>query len=119
MSHADGSMASKGLRRRTAPGGTMHRSVADVLTGRRMKWVVLLFWLVLVAVAFPLAGKLMGAEKNAASSWLPGSAESTKVLDQQAAFLSPNTLPAVVIYERPSGLTAADSAKIAADATSF
>src|SRR5262245_2044620 len=97
----------------------MHLSAASLITGRRIKYAVLLFWLVLLAVAFPLAGKLMGAEKNEASSWLPGGAESTQVLDKQAAFLSPNTLPAVVIYERPSGLTAADSAKIAEDATSF
>jgi putative drug exporter of the RND superfamily len=97
----------------------MTRSVAGLLTGRRIKYVIIVFWLVVAAVAGPLAGKLTGVEKNDAKSWLPGSAESTKALDVQSAFASPNTIPAVVIYERSSGLTAADRAKIAADAQAF
>ena len=35
--------------------------------GRRAKWAVLVFWLVIVAVAGPLADKLTGAEKNDSS----------------------------------------------------
>jgi putative drug exporter of the RND superfamily len=77
------------------------------------------FWLVVVVVAFPLSNKLMGAEKNDASAWLPANAESTKVLDLQSHFQSPNIFPAVVVYDRASGLTAADRAKAAADARSF
>jgi RND superfamily putative drug exporter len=72
-----------------------------------------------VAVAYPLSGKLMGAEQNDASKWLPANAESTKVLDVQAHFQSPNIFPAVVVYTRASGLTAADRAKAAADARRF
>ena len=37
----------------------------------------------------------------------------------QARFHSPNVYPGVVVYERPSGLTAADRAKAAADARRF
>ena len=62
----------------------MTRSVAGLLTGRRIKYVIIVFWLVVVAVAGPLAGKLTGVEKNDAKSWLPGSAESTKALDLQS-----------------------------------
>jgi putative drug exporter of the RND superfamily len=97
----------------------MTRSVAGLITGRRIKYVIIVFWLVVVAVAGPLAGKLTGVEKNEPKSWLPGSAESTKALEAQAAFASPNTIPALVIYERSSGLTAADRAKIASDAQAF
>jgi RND superfamily putative drug exporter len=97
----------------------MRTPVAGVITNRWAKYLVLLFWLVLVAIAGPLAGKLNGAEKNDAKTWLPGSTESTQVLDAQAAFLSPNTAPAVVVYERPAGLTAADQAKIASDVQTF
>ena len=86
-----------------------------VIVGRRTKWLVLVFWIVLVAVAGPFAGKLTGAQKNDAKNWLPGKAESTKVLDLQKAFQSPNTIPAVVVYERAGGLTPADKAKIADD----
>jgi RND superfamily putative drug exporter len=95
------------------------RAVARVPAGRRAKWFVLAFWLIVVALAGPLAGKLMGVEKNDASSWLPAKAESTKVLDLQSRFISPNVFPAVVVYDRASGLTAADRAKAAADARSF
>ena len=97
----------------------MTGKVVTILTGRRFKYLVVLFWVLLVAVAGPLAGKLAGAEKNDAKSWLPGSAESTKALDAQAAFTSPNTIQAVVVYERPSNLTPADRANIAADAQQF
>ena len=97
----------------------MTGKVVTFLTGRRIKYLVVLFWVLLVAVAGPLAGKLGGAEKNDAKSWLPGSAESTKALDAQAAFTSPNTIQAVVVYERPSGLTPTDRANIAANAQQF
>ena len=97
----------------------MTKSVVTFLTGRRMKYAVVLFWVVLVAIAGPLASKLNGVQKNDAKSWLPGSAESTRALDAQGAFTSPNTIAAVVVYERPSGLTAADRDKVAADARQF
>jgi RND superfamily putative drug exporter len=84
-----------------------------------MKYVIILFWLIVVAVAGPLAGKLTGAQKNDAKSWLPGSAESTQVLDEQAAFSSPDTIPAVIVYERPSRLSDADVVKITNDAQRF
>jgi RND superfamily putative drug exporter len=95
------------------------RALVTIPSGRRTKWAVLVFWLIIVAVLGPLAGKLTGAEKNNASAWLPAAAESTKVLDVQAHFQSPNIYSAVVVYNRPSGLTGADKAKAAADAARF
>jgi RND superfamily putative drug exporter len=84
--------------------------------GRRAKWLVLVFWLVLVVVAGPLSGKLTGAEKNDSSAWLPPKAESTQVLDLRSTVVSPNVYPAVIVYDRPSGMTAADKAKATSDA---
>jgi putative drug exporter of the RND superfamily len=95
------------------------RKIAEIPAGSWTKWVVLGFWVVVLVVALPLSSKLTGAEKNDLKYWLPGSAESTKVLDVQAQFISPNVYPGVVVYERPSGLTAADRAKAAADARMF
>jgi len=94
----------------------MSRPIAHYVVGRRTKYVVLLFWIVVVAVAAPLAGKLTGVEKNEAKSWLPGKAESTQTLDLQASFASENALPAVIVYERTAGLSPDDRTKIAADA---
>jgi putative drug exporter of the RND superfamily len=95
------------------------RAIIRLPAGRRTKWAVLVFWLIVVAVIGPLAGKLTSAEKNDASAWLPAAAESTKVLDIQSRFQSPNIYAAVVVYDRSSGLTGADKAKAAADARRF
>ena len=95
------------------------RAIVSIPSGRRTKWMVLVLWVAILAVAGPLAGKLMGAEKNDAQAWLPAQAESTRVLALQSQFLSPNVFPAVVVYDRPGGLTAADRAKATADAGRF
>ena len=95
------------------------RRLAEIPAGRWTKWLVVGFWVVVVAVAYPLAGKLTGAEKNNASSWLPASAESVKVFNVESRFQSPDTYPGVVVYYRASGITAADRAKAAADSRRF
>jgi putative drug exporter of the RND superfamily len=86
----------------------MHIKVAGVFTGRITKWITVVFWIAVVAVLGPLAGKLTGIEDNEASSWLPASAESTKNLTQQEKFHNVDVLPAIIVYERPSGITDAD-----------
>jgi len=93
--------------------------IAEIPAGSWTKWVVVGFWVVMLVILAPLSTKLMGAEKNDLKYWLPGSAESTKVLDVQAQFQSPNVYTGVVVYVRPSGLTAADRAAAAADARKF
>src|ERR1700759_2221674 len=95
------------------------KSVVGIPAGRRTKWLVLVFWVVVVALAGPLSGKLTGAEKNDAQSWLPSKAESTQVLALGSKVVSPNVFPAVVVYDRPAGVTAADKAKATADAKRF
>jgi RND superfamily putative drug exporter len=87
--------------------------------GRRSKYLVVVFWVVVVAALGGLAGKLQGAEKNDASSYLPASAESTQELNQQNLFQSKNLNPALVVYVRDSGVTAADLQKANADARYF
>ncbi|MFD9793070.1 MMPL family transporter [Streptomyces sp. NPDC059070] len=104
------------------PGGPApvpgRRGAAWLVCGRRTKWVVLALWLIVVVVAFPLAQKLTDAQDNDASSWLPGSAESTQVVESAKAF-RPEEVPAIVVYAREGGLTAADRQKIGADAAAM
>jgi putative drug exporter of the RND superfamily len=96
------------------------RRLAALPCGRWSKWVVLVFWVAVVAVAGPLAGKLNSAQQNDASAWLPNNAESTQVVELAKRFTPSDTLPAVVVYERPGGaITPADQAKAAADAKRF
>jgi RND superfamily putative drug exporter len=61
-----------------------HR-IASLPCGRRTKWLVLVFWLVVVVATGSLAGKLPGAEKNDASAYLPATAEPTQVHGQVTA----------------------------------
>jgi len=95
------------------------RAIISLPASRWAKWIVVAGWLIVVAVAGPLAGKLGSAEQNDAKSWLPASAESTRVLDVQSRVQSPNVYPAVVVYDRPSGITAADRAQATADIDRF
>ncbi|MGY0066154.1 MMPL family transporter [Streptomyces sp. QTS137] len=86
-----------------------------MVCGRRAKWLVLALWLVVLFLTAPLAQKLTDAQDNDAASWLPGSAESTQVLEISGDF-RPEQIPAIVVYARESGLTAADRERIAEDA---
>jgi len=79
--------------------------------GRRSKWAVLIFWLIVMAVAAGPASKLMGAQENDAVSWLPGGAESTRVIQASARFQSKDEIPAIVVYQRSGGVTPADLAR--------
>ena len=92
---------------------------ARLVCGRWSKWIVLALWVVVLAIAAPLAGKLSGVEKNDNSAWLPGGAEATQVADLQKQFAPDDIAPAVIVYERTGGITAADQAKAAADAKQF
>jgi RND superfamily putative drug exporter len=76
---------------------------------------VLALWLVVLLVTAPFAQRLTEAQDNDAASWLPGSAESTQVL-QAAEEFRPERIPAIVVYAREGGLTAADRARITEDA---
>ncbi|MFG3254454.1 MMPL family transporter [Streptomyces sp. NPDC048172] len=95
-----------------------HR-LTGFLVGRRTKWAVLAIWIVLLAALGPLAGKLADVEENDAAAWLPGQAESTKVVELQEKLRDDETIPALVVYEREGGITKADTAKAQKDAAAF
>jgi RND superfamily putative drug exporter len=94
--------------------------MAGLPAGRRTKWLILVFWVAVFAVAGPLAGKLNSAQQNDASAWLPKNAESTQVVELAKQFTPSDVFPALVVYERADGtVTAADQAKVAADVKRF
>lgn len=95
------------------------RKLAAFPSGRRTKWIVLVFWLAMVAGLGSFAGKLTDAQENETSSWLPGSAESTKVLEEQQSFQENEVAPAVIIYTNDDGITAADQDKADQDREAF
>ncbi|MFF8264157.1 MMPL family transporter [Streptomyces virginiae] len=97
----------------------MMRRLASLPGGRVGKWVVLALWASLLIPVLMLAGQLGDVEENDNSAWLPGNAESTKVVARAENFQRADTVPAIVIYHRPEGVTAADMAEAQADAETF
>jgi putative drug exporter of the RND superfamily len=85
--------------------------------GRRTKWIVLAIWILAIfgAVGANLPGKFTDAEDNESTSFLPGDAESTKALTATEDLQGGELAPAVIVFRRDSGLTAADRRTIQAD----
>ncbi len=95
--------------------GRMHRQIAGSLTGRTSKWVVLAVVLGITVIMAGFSAKLADVQNNEASSWLPGSAESTKVLDELSETVDPNDIPTLVVFHRDGGLTDDDLAAMEED----
>ncbi len=87
-------------------------TLAAIVSGRRSHWVVLALWVVLAAGLGPLAGKFESAQQNDQASFLPGSAESVRVLEAQDRFAGQNPTVAAVVVRNPDGLTAADRSAV-------
>src|SRR5436190_13544228 len=90
-------------------------------SGRRRVWrwllpvLGILAWLVVGGGLGPLSAKTSDVQKNDNTSYLPQSTESTKVQNLLPDFTRTQSNPAIVVYARDSGLTAADRAKVQAD----
>jgi putative drug exporter of the RND superfamily len=96
------------------------RRLAGIPGGRRTKWMVLAFWILVFWGAGYFAPKLNSAQQNDSSAWLPKNAESTQVVELAKRFAPTDIFPALVVYERAdSTISEADQAKAAADAKRF
>lgn len=76
---------------------------------RATRWItpvaLLLIWLVLGGLLGPYAGKLGEVATNDQATFLPRSAESTRVIDAQKSFQQDETVPAVVVWTVSEGKT--------------
>lgn len=97
----------------------MNRQIAGWIAHRWAKWVTLVVSLIIIGAMAGLGAKLTSVQENDIAAWLPGDAESTKVIQKSAAFADPDSAPAVVLYVRDSGITPADLEKAKADAAAF
>ncbi len=95
----------------------MHRQIAGKLTSPVTKWIMLGVWIGLFIGVGGLSAKLADVQNNEASTWLPASAESTKVVDELTGTVDPNDIPTLIVYYRDGGLTDADHAAIEEQAT--
>ncbi|SCG39620.1 putative drug exporter of the RND superfamily [Micromonospora echinaurantiaca] len=80
---------------------------------------VVLGWLLVGAVTGPFAGRLGEVATNDSAAFLPADAEATRAQELSGRFVDRQTTPALVVYERTSGITDADRQRVAADAARF
>lgn len=97
----------------------MNRQIAGWIAHRWAKWVTLVVSLIIIIGMAVLGFKLTSVQENDIAAWLPGDAESTKVIQKSSAFSDPDSAAAVVLYVRDSGITPADLAKATADVAAF
>ena len=62
-------------------GRAVIRRIARLSSGRRSKWAVVGFWVVLVAIFGPLSGTLSKVTEDRIASWLPADAKATQASD--------------------------------------
>ena len=96
----------------------MRGSIFTFAAGRRAKWIVFAVWFLVIFIAAgpaKLPEKFEDAESNEATSYLPGSAESTKALNATESLQNGEIAPAVIVFRRESGLTPADRRTIVED----
>ncbi len=83
---------------------------------KRLRWLLpalgVLAWVLLAGVMSGPSSKTADVQKNDNSAFLPKTAEATKVLDLNKKFVTDDVVPAIVIYGRDGGLTAADKTTI-------
>ena len=80
--------------------------------GRRAKWVTLLVWLAAAGALGPYQAKLQQATTNDPASFLPASAESTKVVEMlRHRFANGRTTPALIVWRRDGGRPRATGAR--------
>ena len=86
--------------------GDVNRIVA-LIAGRRSKLVVIGAWLLAVVALGPSSGKFEDAQENEPSSFLPGDAESVRVLEAANAFPGGEVTQAIVVFRDRDGLDGA------------
>jgi putative drug exporter of the RND superfamily len=93
------------------------RSALTFSGGRRTKWLVAGFWLVvfLALNGANIFERYSDAEKNRTVDYYPEKADSIQLLEKIEQFPSGERFLAVAVYQRDGGLTARDRAAIAQD----
>ncbi|MEO6116550.1 MAG: MMPL family transporter, partial [Pseudolysinimonas sp.] len=71
--------------------------------------ILVFIWLGVSGVGGPTFGKISEVTNNDQASYLPASAESTQVQSDLKKYFPNDTVPAIIVYARSSGLTPADT----------
>lgn len=90
----------------------MNRQVSGWIAHRRIKWLVLVISLLIVGSVGSFGSKLSAEYDNDVASFLPGDAESTKVIAELESFNQDTAIPLILLAVRDGGLTPADQAYV-------
>ncbi|MFF4156754.1 MMPL family transporter [Streptomyces sp. NPDC001678] len=101
------------------PSSKFGTRIAGLTCGRVTKWLVVLAWAAILAVAVPMAGKLKSAESTDSTSSLPSGAQSTLVAEVADRFPGGDRISGIIVYSRDGGITADDRAKADRDRQAF
>jgi RND superfamily putative drug exporter len=82
-------------------------------------FILVLIWLGVSSLGGPTFGTISTVVNNDQASYLPASAESTQVQNDLKKFFPSDTVPAIVVYARSAGITAADTRAVADRVTAF
>lgn len=88
------------------------KSVFDFVTGRKTKFLVVLFWILLLGLVSGKAGNFEKVQINTSESYLPGSAESLQAIEAEQQLPGGEQLPGLLVFQRDTGLTAEDRAAV-------
>lgn len=87
-------------------------SVKDSSQPRKKSWLrvflpalLVLLWVAVAGIGGPYFGKISEVSTNSSTDFLPQSAESTQVVQQQGDFYDGNTIPAIAVFEAEGELT--------------
>jgi len=72
--------------------------------------LVIVVWLAIASVGGPFFGKISEVSTNDQTSFLPASADATRVQERSSEFRTESGAPAIIVLERDGGLTASDQA---------
>ena len=86
------------------------RRILTVLAGA----LVFAAWIAVAAFGGPTFGTISAVTNNDQASYLPASAESTKVQSLQKSFFGSDSVPATVLFVRDGGLAPSDPAAVGA-----
>ena len=90
--------------------------LSRLVVGSRRRFVVVGVWVLAAAALGPLAGRFEQAQQNEPATFLPGGAESVKVLEAAKGFPSGEQTPAVAVFRDPGGLGPRGRAAVERDA---
>ena len=83
------------------------KAISQFVTGKKTKWLTILFWFIFVFLASQ-GPTLIDVTENNATSFLPKGADSTKALEVSRSAFPADGIPLMIIFSNQNGLTKND-----------